>query len=122
MKKTVFGFLALFLIIVICWYLFQRVDDGYIAGTAALEEESSLLIIELDEKQTAGKTKEEINQILHVQSTKARGTYYKIPWINKLLDTEFKVGDKVKIFWRGTVMESAPGQIDGTNLIINFGI
>lgn len=121
MKKLVFGFISGSLIMGLCWYVFQRVDDGYIAKVAVSEEGSSLLIIGLDEVQTAGKTKEEMNRLLEVKSSQAAGAYYEIPWINKLLNTEFEEGDKVKVFWRGTVMESAPGQVDGTNLIVNFG-
>lgn len=121
MKKLIFGFISVSLIMGLCWYVFQRVDDGYIAKFAVSEEGSNLLVIELDEEQTAGKTKKELNRLLKVKSSQAAGTYYEIPWINNLLHTEFEKGDKVKIFWRGTVMESAPGKVDGTNLIFNFG-
>lgn len=120
MKKIIIGFPVFILFIAFSWYVFQRVDNGYIADIRELEGGERLLIIELEEDQAANKTKNEIVRLLEEKAAQGEGTYFSVPRLNERFNTEFEKGDHVKVFWRGTVMESAPGQIDGTNLIINF--
>lgn len=120
LKRIFFGFLVFLLFIAASWYVFQRVDRGYVADMREMEGGERLLIIELKEHETANKTKNEIQRLLEEKAAQAQGTYFSIPWVNEQLNTEFEKGDQVKVFWRGTVMESAPVQIDGTNLIIKF--
>ena len=120
MKKWVLTGFAFILIIGLCGYLYQRVNEGYVAGAVGAEEELSLLVINLEPEEVEGKPREELVELLDEKAGQASGTYYAVPWMNKLLGTTFEKGDRVKIFWTGTVMESQPGQVPGTNYIINF--
>lgn len=120
MKKWALTGFAFILIIGLCGYLYQRVDEGYVAGAVGSEEELSLLVINLGPEEAEGKTRSELVALLDDKADQAGGTYYAVPWVNKQLGTTFEKGDRVKIFWTGTVMESKPGQVPGTNYIVNF--
>lgn len=115
MKKAVFGVVILLFIILIIWFFNQRVSEGYILSV----DDSRIWVLPMSDTEVEGKTEAEIISILEAKSSKSPGTFYDISLINKVLNTDFEEGQKVRIYWTGYALESAPGQIKGTLLILD---
>lgn len=96
------------------WFQSQNVDEGYVYAT---RESDLWIIIELDSKEVEGKTEEEILLLLEEISSEPGGAFYDIPLANQIIGTDFEKGDKVKVYWSGTVLQTRPGKIKGTSLI-----
>lgn len=136
--KEIFAILLLILLVFIIWFISLRSTTGFFYQEMELNPYGDLYtkniwVVELEPDKTEGKTKVEIIEAVQEQADTSRfldegstdirspGTIYRIPLINRQIGTEFQIGDKVKIYWRGSVMESLPSQIDGTVLIIKTG-
>lgn len=136
--KEISAILFLILLVAIIWFISLRTTTGYVyqemeGNPYGDVQTENIWVVELEPDQTKGKSKAEIIEVVQKQansslfmddeSTEYRspGTIYRIPLINQQIGTEFKIGDKVKIYWRGAVMESLPGRIDGTILVIKNG-
>lgn len=70
-NKLIRSFLRLSSILV----FYKRVNNGYIAKISDSENGISLWVIELDAKQSEGKTKEQGKRLLKEEAAKAAGTY-----------------------------------------------
>ncbi|MEM1505278.1 DUF3221 domain-containing protein [Domibacillus sp. 8LH] len=114
MKKAVVGAAALLSIILIIWIFNQRVSEGYVLSA----EGSRVLVIPMSDIDVEGKTEKDLIAALEDKGIQSEGTYYDIPLINKTFDTEFQKGQKVKVYWTGYALESAPAQIKDTLLMI----
>ncbi|MCH4828157.1 hypothetical protein [Planococcus halocryophilus] len=136
--KRISAILLLILLVFIIWFISLRSTTGYVYQEMELNpygdlHTKNIWVVELEPDETEGKTKAEIIEAVQEQADTSRfldegstdngspGTIYRIPLINRQIDTKFQIGDKVKIYWRGAVMESLPGQIDGTVLVIKTG-
>ena len=116
--------LATVLLVILLWRLSQDVDVGYvmdIRGTTDGEER--LHVVELTKDETRGKTREEILQLIEEKRSEdpTLGASYSLPWINRSLKSGYEPGDRVRIYWHGSVNESDPPQIPGTSLILKSG-
>jgi hypothetical protein len=110
MKKKISVLIAIVLVIAaILFFTIQRTDIGYVMK---VDDQQILVVTELEYKKLEDKNIDERSETFISQ-----GTFYDVPLINKMLKTDFKVGQKVKIYWSGGVLESAPGQVKGTSLI-----
>lgn len=107
-------FLVLLLIPATFWFNAQNTDEGYVYTTVDTE----LWIIELNEEDVKGKNSEELLQLLEIKASESQGGFYNIPLINDVVNSDYKSGNKVKIYWNGIVHQTLPPRIDGTNLII----
>ncbi|WP_088006865.1 hypothetical protein [Indiicoccus explosivorum] len=116
MALWAFGLLAVLLLF--SWQI-QTTDIGYVVEVESARtdaENGATFVISRDligggpEKLAAPLDRE----LFH------RGTYYTIPWLNRLTGTEFETGDLVKVYYTGNMAASAPGQVDGTNLILKL--
>lgn len=116
MKKRIVIVIILLLVAAVIWFLNQNVSEGYVSSVNS--KGSSILVIPLEASELKGKTQEEIMSILDSKVSQYQGSVYDIPFINKVLKTDFKKGDKVKVLWNGEVLTSAPSQIKGTVLIV----
>ena len=115
MKKV---FLLIFLLaftVSIIWLFNQRISEGYVISTS----DSQVWVIDVDDAEIEGKTKEDKFIILETKASESKGSFNDVPFINNILNTKFIKGEKVKIFWTGTVLESAPGQVKDTLFIIH---
>ena len=141
MKKllqVIVATLLVVLLITIIWFFSLRTTTGYVVTELESNPHGDLLIeniwvVELESDKTEGKTKTEIIEAVQEQADISRyleqadmndpgpGTIYRIPLINRELGTKFNIGDKVKVYWGGTVMESLPSPVDGTVLVIKIG-
>lgn len=136
--KEITAILLLILLVFIIWFISLRSTTGYVYQEMELNpygdlRTENIWVVELEPDETEGKTKDEIIEAVQEQADTSRflnegstdnrspGTIYRIPLINRQIGTEFQIGDKVKIYWRGSVMESLPAKIDGTVLIIKTG-
>ncbi len=105
MKKKISVLIVIVLLIAATlFFTMQRTDIGYVMK---VDDQQILVVTELEDQNINERSETFIPQ----------GTFYDIPLINKMLKTDFKVGQKVKIYWSGGVLESAPGQVKGTSLI-----
>jgi hypothetical protein len=116
MKKSIIIVIILFLIASIIWFLNQNISEGYVFSVDS--KGLSILIIPLEDSEIKEKTEEEIVSLLDAKVSQYQGSVYDIPFINKVLKTDFKKGEKVKVLWNGPVLISAPSQIKGTVLIV----
>ncbi len=89
---------------IIYWFVHSKVDHGYVASAS----DGSVYVVELDNKMAHGRTKEEIAAIVNSEAYKMEGTYYYMPFINKILRTNFEPGEKVRVYWDGITQESLP--------------
>jgi len=110
MKKTI-TIIILFVIIAgsIYFYKSQNITEGYVIGVWDKE------ILVVDSLKGTDSKKMEMNDIS--KAYKSYGTFYKIPITNRILHTHFKIGQKVKIFWSGEVLQSLPGKVEHTSFI-----
>lgn len=109
-------FLLLFLLVFtvsIIWFFNQSISEGYVITTS----DSQVWVIDVNDAEIEGKTKKEIMTILETKASESKGAFYDIPFINNILNTKFEKGQKVKIYWTGFVLQSAPGQIKDTLFI-----
>lgn len=117
MKKKITLIIFMLIIIGTMSWLSQKNSEGYVFGTIDSEDDTSLWVIELQPTDIEGKTQVEINEILEEKASESRGTFYKVPLINRITKKSFVKGDKVKIYWRGSVIQTAPGKVNKTNFI-----
>lgn len=84
-------------------------------------KDDELFIIYLDESDVDDLDEAELNQLLIEGASNSQGDYFKIPFTNELIGTDFTKGDKVRIYWDGGMFLSSPGKADGVSLIIKLG-
>ena len=133
MKKAVLAIVVFLTLIFLFIYSQQVVDTGYVVEVLPAEagsdreapEEPRIYLISLEELAPGaadGKSREELVALLRerVEQQVGVGNIYDIPWPNRLIGTEFEVGDRVKIYYDGRMAASAPGQVDGTKLILKM--
>ncbi|WP_285880448.1 DUF3221 domain-containing protein [Domibacillus indicus] len=96
------------------WFFDQRVSEGYVLSA----EGSRVLVIPMSDTDVEEKTEKEIIAALEDKDIQSQGTYYDIPLINRTFDTNFQKGQKVKVYWTGYTLESAPAQVKDTLLMI----
>jgi hypothetical protein len=115
-KVSVITVLLILIVYIICVFN-QSVSEGYVYSS---RDDSKVWVIELSKTEIHGKTKEQILDLIETKATESRGIFYDVPLINKALNTSFEKGQKVKIYWTGVVMQSAPGKIKDTFLIMKI--
>lgn len=115
MKKFIITLICILIVTFVSWFFSQETIEGYRIKTG----DSEIWVIEstLSDKkpEIEGKTQAEIDEIYNLQ-----GTYFHIPAINKIANTDFKLGQKIRIYWDGRVYTSAPGIVDDTVLIVKI--
>ncbi|MFC5734043.1 DUF3221 domain-containing protein [Cytobacillus gottheilii] len=110
MKKPIISLLIIVTALFLIWFFNLRTTEGYVISPA----DSSILVAEsASAPEIKAKTQSELDEFYLFE-----GSSYDIPALNKFIKSEYKTGQKVKIYWHGSVMESAPSQIKGTFLII----
>lgn len=87
----------------------KRSEVGYIIGVS----EDHIWLVQGPLEKIRGKTPEELSQTFMT-----RGTFYETRYIPRFIKNKLKVGQKVKIYSDGMVMESAPSQDEATLLFI----
>lgn len=92
----------------------QEVTEGYVFSSL----ESGMWVIELTPEETDGKNQEEILELLNEKADESDGAFYDLPFLNRISGTAYEEGKKVKIYWTGVVLQSAPAQIKDTLLIL----
>lgn len=110
------GAFILVVLILSIWFFNQHVTEGYIYS----KDDSRIWVIELSDSETKENDRDEIMAVLKEKSSKQAGDFYDVPFVNKVLNTNFDNGQKVRIYWTGNVYASAPGQIEGTLLIVKI--
>jgi hypothetical protein len=114
-RVSVIAVLFIFIVSII-WFFNQSVSEGYVFSI----DDSSVWVIEISNTEIEGKTKDEIFDILETKASESSGAFYNVPLINNALNTKFEKGKRVKIYWTGVVMQSAPGQVKDTLLIMKI--
>ncbi|MGD6944128.1 DUF3221 domain-containing protein [Cytobacillus gottheilii] len=110
MKKPIITLIIIVTALFFIWFFNLRTTEGYVINSA----DSSILVIEsASAHEIKEKTQTELDEFYQFE-----GSSYDIPALNKFTKSKYKTGQKVKIYWHGSVMESAPSQIKGTILII----
>lgn len=67
-----------------------------------------------------GKNKEEMEDFLKQKAlaSPSNTSFYNIPLVNRIIKAKLNEGDKVKIYWYGEALQSAPAKVKGTTLIL----
>lgn len=110
MKKPIILFIVIIIIVCSIWfYESQSISEGYILEVG---DKEMLVIDSSRNTNIKAMTPNEISE-----AYKTNGTFYKIPIVNSILNTKFRKGQKVKIFWSGEVLQSLPGRVQHTSFI-----
>lgn len=112
-KKVCFVIFCLIIIGTTFWMTNQSKSEGYVFSS----DESEIWVIKIGDEDIKGKNQAEIKNILEDKASVSQGSFYRIPLFNQVANTNFKQGDKVKIYWYGEVIQTAPGRIVKTSLI-----
>ena len=113
--------LATVLLVILLWRLSQDVDVGYVMDAVQNNDgRQQVHMVELEKSEVKGKTREEILQLIEKKKSEdlTLGAYYSIPWVNEKLKSSYRPGDRVRIYWHGSVNFSDPPQIPETSLIL----
>lgn len=94
------------------------VTEGYVAST----DDKRILTISLEElglssSEASALSGDELNVLLDEKVEELAGNFYDVPLINRQLNSTYKKGEKVKVYWNGTLYTSMPGQVTGTIFI-----
>lgn len=115
MKKMIIIVITLMLLVtgIILWVNTQESIDGYVYSS----KDSSLWVIELEEKEINGGSN--IAKLLEAKAANSEGIIFEEALLNKVTNTSsFKEGEKVKVFWPGGAFQSAPSLVENTFLIL----
>lgn len=108
--------LALGFVIFVVWFLNLHVTEGYVYK----EDDGEIFVIYLDESEVADGDEAELKRLVTEGASNDQGDYYKVPFINEFLGTDFTQDDKVRVYWDGLMHPSLPGKVDGVSLIIKL--
>jgi hypothetical protein len=113
-KKLVNSIIAILILTLIATaFLFsteaKRSEVGYIIGVS----EDDIWLVQGSPEEIHGKSPDELSQAFMT-----RGTFYKTKYIPWIIKNKLEVGQKVKVYSDGMVMESAPSQDEATLLFI----
>lgn len=117
MRKIIIFITFILVIFGAILWLNQKSNEGYVFSTINSKDDLSLWVIELEPTEVNGKTQVEINEILEEKASASRGTFYRVPVINNITKKSFAKGDKVKIYWRGSVTQTSPSKVNKTTFI-----
>ncbi|MDF0727975.1 DUF3221 domain-containing protein [Cytobacillus sp. S13-E01] len=116
MKRFILVVVFIVLIITVFWLFNLQVSVGYVF----INKNSDIWVIDMSDTEVEGKTKKELYVMLDERASESKGAFYKKPFINKVINTKFNEGQKVRIYWTGVVQQSAPGQINDTLIIMKI--
>lgn len=115
MKKMIFIVIMLILFITVIFLRTKTKEsiEGYVYSS----QDSSLWVIELEEKEINGGSN--IDKLLEAKAANSEGIIFEEAFLNKVTNSSsFKKGDKVKVFWPGGAFQSAPSMVEDTFLIV----
>lgn len=118
-NKMFLSLVTLFLLILaifLIWFTNLHVSEGYVYEN----EDSEVYVIDLEDSIANDMDAAELERELAVRASVESGNFVEIPFLNELIGTDFNKGDKVRIYWDGMLMPSAPGIIDGASLIVKL--
>lgn len=87
----------------------KRSEVGYIIGVS----DDDIWLVQGSPEEIHGKSPEELSQTFMT-----KGTFYETTYVPRFIKNKLKVGQKVRVYSDGTVMESAPSQDEATLLFI----
>ena len=113
-KKLVHSIIAILILAIIGTVLLfsteaKRSEVGYIIGVS----EDHIWLVQGSPEEIHGKSPEELSQTFMT-----KGTFYETKYITWFIKNKLKVGQKVRVYSDGIVMESAPSQDEATLLFI----
>ncbi|RNF41225.1 DUF3221 domain-containing protein [Planococcus salinus] len=120
MKKRaglfIVAILALLVIGTGFWMSNQYSEEGYVH----LANDNEVWVFMLTPEEIEGETQNEINDMMEERASNSQGVFVDVPFFNRVTGTDFETGEKVRVYYDSAGIQTGPGRIDSTNLILKI--